>query len=165
MIGLRHRTLAVGGAEFLTVGPLFSGLVLRGVWWNITTLLLGEVQWGLSIQNTGEESFEAFVGGRSLIERSDVVVTAIGLPAVRMRLNAAFSTTLTVPVYVPVHDGPVWVGMGLLLEGGGHAQLGAIVEPERLVRPSIDRGPAARLGGANGEVLERLRLEALAAVG
>jgi hypothetical protein len=165
VIGLRHRTLVAGTPEYITVGPLFSGVVLRGVWLNFATLLVGEVQFGLAVQGNGDETLTGFGSGDSLIERSDVAVAAVGLPAARLKLSALSDVSLTIPVYYPVVGAPRWLGVAVAMEGGGHIQVGAVIEPERLVRPSMERGRAARAWPAPGSVLDELRLEAIAASG
>ena len=163
MIGVVDRTVG-GPVTVLALGPLWQGVVLVGVRFAVYGTAIAQYGIGLSVSDNGHESVAAFEAGRSLIERSANLTALHSKPIFRVGHAANLAFGFEVPVYVPVASAPLWVLMAaFVVTGNGNILAGLVTEPERLIRPAMDHGPAARRLRSNGRILEELRLEAEAA--
>ena len=164
MIGARFRTILPSATEYIALGPLWCGIVVRGVFLQFNQSAAATIAFGVSACGGGDETAENLAAGVALVV-SDAA--GVGMPAgngFMFDTAASAPWSLVVPIYMPVESGVRYVLVGC--RAGSQARLlcGLIVEPERLVRPAMEPGPAARRLRSNGRVLEELRAEALAAV-
>lgn len=163
MIGVVHRQILGGIPEVFALGPLWGGLVLRGVWLSVQTGFGTTASAAAAICGARPAVLADVAAGVQMV-RSDLV--GAGFPDFGlMRFFVATNTgrEFVVPVYATIDEGSSWVGLVVGAPGALDVTCGLVMEPERLVRPSLERGVAARVGGRNGDVLARLRNEAMGA--
>ena len=160
MIGVVHRTLSVGTAEFFVIGAVPSGMVLRGVSVIFGLQSQGFIDFACVVSQSREAGLVAINSGQSLIIVGEGFIAGVTAQVGRFQQAAAISTRLELPVYYPVREGPVFVIAAVLSSAAGavgNHWFGLRVEAERQI---MDSRPAARRVGTNGEVLSMLRSEA-----
>lgn len=165
MIAARSRVIVGGFHEYLAVGPVPVGFVIRGVWVLIAPTVAGGITLGFVQMAAFGESADAMQGGDSLVGMSEVQLPNTTVPGVVLQVAVNASIEFTLPVFVPVRTAGLWVGVGCSPVGTLGIVVGLIVEPERVVMQSrVSAGtPAARRGDVG--VMASLRDAAMSAVG
>jgi hypothetical protein len=163
VIGLTFRNVAAGSIEILSVGPLWVGLVLRGVWLSINSAAIATPTISFSLCANRVTDAAAHAAGVSLITNQDTGAVTAGQPNGFFSMAANVGREILAPVYAPITDGPKWVGVAVATTPALFVWAGLICEPERLQRPAMDHGKAARFGHGGDGVMERLRIAAEAA--
>lgn len=163
MIGLTGRDILATAIEFASLGPIWPGIVLRGVRVVLTVGSAFNGSLGLVMSQNGQAAFANFNSGRSLVIDSDVALPGVTPTVLPLRGSGAAAVVAELPVYAPVREGPYWVIVRMTATVASSWILGLVVEPERLVRPAIERGVAARREVDDRRVIAELRREAEAA--
>lgn len=157
------RVVAALANETFSLGPIFAGVVLRKVFVTVLPGTGGNAQLGLVIADGPVGVVAEFNGGRSLVQGPETFQPGIFHAMLDVRASAGTSSLLVLPVYVPVRQGSVYLGVYFQTTSVCSIVVGVEVEPERVVRPFLDRGRAARLNGGGGLVMDQLRGAAEAA--
>lgn len=157
MIGVVHRQTTAGAVETFALGPLWVGLVLRGIWFSFQGSVATSVSASASICGARPVLLADVDAGAQLV-RSDLFQGSFGsMNALRFLIAANVGRELVLPVYVPIQVDGLWVGVALGGPGAIEAACGLVVEPERLTTPALEPGTAARRGRRNGNVMDELR--------
>lgn len=157
MIGVVHRTSGVNVVEYSTLGPLWAGTVLRGVWFLFGDTSQTFVDVALRLSDSPDATQQNLDAGVSLVSTDSAVRAEYGFRAMRFLLNPTSGVPWVIPVYVPIHESKFVIASAVSGVGILQWSVGLVVEPERLVRPALERGAAARRLETNAGVLERLR--------
>ena len=151
LIGLRWRTFT-SIAEFVAVGPVWPGTVIRGVYVCFsanaaTTMELAPV---CSIQPS--ENLAALEAGAALFGPGDEPFPGSSVPCAFLPLSALDIRELTFPIYFPVESAVCYVLLGLRASGAQTVRLGVglFVEVDRQVTQRVEVVP-----GKQGMGLER----------
>lgn len=163
MIGISHHFTPSATFEGWSIGPLWPGLVIRGVWVSCALAGAGVADFCFALCNGPVYDFASLGAGESLIEGEALTVPVTPFPAIRLRWAVAENRSHVLPVYVPIREGSKWFGIGAYTGAAGSVSVGLYVEPEGQVFPAYERGPAARTIGAAGGVLDTLRAAATGA--
>jgi hypothetical protein len=163
VIGLKRRSVLSGTREYVALGPLWAGVVLRAVTVFVTTPGPGSGMFSFAVCSSGAEVEGNFLAGERLIQGDSVVAGTTDSDWVLFFTASGSMHVIRVPVYAAIREGPAFLVAGLAGNIAMHLGVAIDFEPERLVAPSVERGPAARLPRSSGRVLEDLRAEALAA--
>lgn len=157
MIGLVNRSIAASTAEYLALGPVPRGTVVRDVWLLLAAAGVAAVQVGVSVCRNSEESLVNYESGSSLV-RSDA--SFAGSVAFRsfffsMLANTTFGTV--VPVYVVGGGDPIWLVLEVFVNTLVRATAGLRVDFDRGAWPSETVRGTPEVGRGNGRILEELR--------
>lgn len=163
MIGVVHRSVSAGAVDIFSLGPLWAGLVLRGIWMATNGAFTTAYDFSMALCKSPCVTLADVQSGRSLVISSDLPVLALGMPAIHAGVGGNNVLFFEIPVYVPVHEGSLWVGIAFAPVGVVYVAAGLRVEPERVVRPALERGPAARVPTYRRAVMDELRASAEAA--
>lgn len=162
MIGIVHRNVAAATVEVLSLGPIWPGVVIRGIWFSIQPANASNLDICIAVCGAPASVISDLRSAQSLVDTTDTPVAALGMPSVRFTMGTIVGREFTVPVNVPIREGPVWIGAGVLSSFLAYVSMGVSVDVERNVAPSIERGSAARRIRTNGRVIQELREVALA---
>lgn len=161
MIGVVSRTI-FGPSEFVSLGPLWAGLVLRGLWLCMNLGANGVVRVLPTVSGGPVRDLEALLAGRSLVQGSETVGQFGAGPYLEFTVGASGAQERTVPFYFPVQAGSVFVGVGLSASQIGVVMCGLVVEADPVVRGEfVPRGLAVGGLRSNSRVLAELREEAV----
>lgn len=164
MIGVVHRQISANSTEIMSLGPLWPGVVVRGVWLSINPIVYAGVNVALALCGGAAVVLADVQAGQSLVLTTDLPIAAyFGIPSFQVSLSSNVGREFIVPVYAPIEEGSAWLCAAVNGVGGAiNVTMGIVFEPERVVTPSMDRGPVGRkLRG--GGVLSELRTAAEAA--
>jgi hypothetical protein len=151
---------------YFFVGSVWEGTVLRGIHVVLSAgLTAGTLNLGFAVCGSEVPSYVNFDGGVSLIRSSQVLLSELPFKLAWLRATTVLSAGVYLAVNYPVRGGVGHVICAAQAPALQHAVVSLDVEPERLVRPAMERGRAARAWPSAGSVLDELRLEAIAAAG
>lgn len=158
MIGVVHRSVSSAPGEVMAIGPVPVGMVVTGVWMlfggsNAQTVLVG-----IGVSESGEENLANASSALGLIRGRNPTSLGLGFSSFAFVVLVNTTVQFVMPLYFPVRTGPVWVLVEWVVQFGGRATAGLIVEPERVVQASLARSKGARRGP--GTVMDELRLAA-----
>lgn len=165
MIGVVHRLIPGAGVEVMSLGPLWPGVVIRGVWMSIYGVPTGSLDIALALCDGPVVDLTVLQSGQSLVISTDTVSAQLGMTFYRTIAGSSIGREWILPVYVPIRTGSAWVGVGIYSVPVLNVTVGLVVEPERSVSPALERGSAARRRGVAGGVMSSLEEAALAARG
>lgn len=164
MIGVAFRQVELTGATFLTLGPVWTGLVVRAVHLVVHGGVGATLVCGIVVAEGRVVTLSDFNSALSLIVSGDLLLSGFEHPLFQMAVTSGAAHALVLPVYVPVHSGPAYVAIGgRSITAVCRILAGLEVEPERLIRPALEP-PVAAAGRVRGDgVLRSLREAAVAA--
>ena len=165
MIGALH-ILTPMNLGFFFVDSLWAGTVLRGIHLVLSGgVTAAQVNLGFAVCGSVEPTRGNFEGGVSLIRSLTLPIVDLPYKIAFFRATTGLSSGVYIGANYPVRSGAEHVICAAQSATPQYALMSLDVEPERLVRPAIERGRAARAWPPAGSVLDELRLEAIAAAG
>jgi len=128
MASVGHKVLSAGAVEVFSLGPIWPGVTLIGIWASINTVTTGALDVAFAVCDSQVGDLVGVQAGQPLVQSTDFPVAAIGMPSMRFQLVANNGRELTFPCFVPIVAGAAWIGIAALASVAMNVSFAPVVD-------------------------------------